>query len=80
MRIISIDKMDNGNFSYFLEVIKENSRSIYAQSTFDGAIYRIEKKSKRVFLNGKLYSNTCEYWGSINSEEVMSKTINSRGI
>lgn len=64
MRIININEMDNdiNRYRYFLEVIKENSRSIYAQSTIDGTIYRIEKKSKKLYLNGKLYSNTCEYY------------------
>lgn len=78
MGIISIVNMDNGMYSYYLEIIKENSRSIYAESTFDGAIYRIEKKSKKVYLNGKLYSNTCSYFGDITSEDIKSQIINKR--
>lgn len=62
MKIINIYKMDNGKWAYGLEFWKENSRSIYAKSTFDLDVYRIEKKSKKLYLNGKLYSNTCEYY------------------
>lgn len=61
MKIIHIDHIDGGKWAYELEFWKENSRSIYAKSTFDLDVYRIEKKSKKVYLNGKLYSNTCEY-------------------
>ena len=54
----------NDDFHYFafnLEYIKENNKSIYAESTVYGDIYRIEKKTKKVFKNGKQIANTCEY-------------------
>ena len=39
-------------FAYYLDFIKENSRSIYAEGIY-GDIYRIEKASKKVYINGK---------------------------
>lgn len=39
-------------FAYYLDFIKENSRSIYATGIY-GDIYRIEKASKKIYINGK---------------------------
>ena len=39
-------------FAYYLDFIKENSRSIYAKGIY-GDIYRVEKTSKKVYINGK---------------------------
>lgn len=38
-------------FSYYLEIVKENSNSIYGENQY-GDIYRIEKASGKVFYNG----------------------------
>ena len=54
--------MDGGNWAYECEILKENSRSIYARSAVDLTVYRIEKKSKKVYCDGELYSSTCEYY------------------
>ena len=43
-------------FAYYLNFIKENARSVYAQGIY-GDIYRIEKASKKVYINNK-YSGT----------------------
>ena len=39
------------NFAYYLDFIKENSKSVYAEGIY-GDIYRIEKESKKVYING----------------------------
>lgn len=52
---------DYGRFAFYLEYLKENSKSIYAESSIYGWIYRIEKKTKKVFRDGKQIADTCEY-------------------
>ena len=49
-------------FAYYLEFVKENSRSIYAESPLYGWIYRIEKSTKKVFMDGKQIGSDCEYY------------------
>lgn len=63
MYTININSMDGDytKFAYYLDFIKENSKSIYAESPIYGDIYRIEKKSKKVFKNDKQIASTCEY-------------------
>ena len=48
------------NYAYDLEVINENSKSIYAEGLY-GDVYRVEKGSKKVFKNGKQIASECEY-------------------
>lgn len=48
-------------FAYSLDIVKENSRSIYAKGMYDNE-YRIEKKSKNVFLDGVKVADTCTYY------------------
>ena len=58
---VNINTMDNDfyKFAYWLNFQKQNSKSIYASGLY--GIYRIEKKSKKVFHDGKLIANTCTY-------------------
>lgn len=63
MTTVDINSM-NGNhleFSYNMRLVKENSKSIYAQNMY-GDTYKIEKKTKKVFYNGKQIADTCEYF------------------
>ena len=63
MYTVNINSMDGDytKFAYYLDFIKENSKSIYAESPLYGDIYRIEKSTKRVFKDGKQIASTCEY-------------------
>lgn len=60
--MLNINSMNGNhlNFAYNLDVTKENNKSIYAEGMY-GDIYRVEKSSKRVFMNGKQIADTCEY-------------------
>lgn len=60
---VNIKSMNNDfcKYAYDLEYIKETSKSIYAKSLVYGWVYRIEKASKKVFLDGKQIANICEY-------------------
>lgn len=49
------------NYRYYLEYIKENNKSIYCESNLYGDVYRIEKKTGKVFCNNKQIAETCEY-------------------
>ena len=44
---------ENGFFAYNLEVIKVNSRTIYAQSNIYGDIYKLNKNTGNVTLDSK---------------------------
>lgn len=60
---VDINSM-NGDFlrfCYYLEFIKENSKSIYAKSPVYGWVYRIEKSTGKVFRDGKQIADTCTY-------------------
>lgn len=48
-------------FAYYLDVLKENSRSIYAEGYY-GDIYRIEKASKKVYINGAFSGIASEFY------------------
>lgn len=48
-------------FAFGLEFVKETSKSIYAKSLFYGWLYRIEKGTSKVFIDGKQIADTCEY-------------------
>ena len=50
------------NYRYNLKFIKENSKSIYCESMLYGDVYRIEKATGRLYRNGKLEGDTCEYF------------------
>lgn len=60
---IDIHSMNNDfrRFAFNLEFIKENNKSIYAKSPVYGWIYRIEKKSGKVFIDGKQIADTSKY-------------------
>jgi len=45
-----------GKFAYYLKWIKETSRSIYAESELYGYVYRIEKKTNIVYIDGKFWA------------------------
>ena len=44
--------IDNNNFAYDTDYIKENSKSIYSEGMY-GDEYRIEKNTNKVFKNQK---------------------------
>lgn len=44
-----------GKFAYYLDYMKETSRSIYAEGIY-GNIYRVEKKTNRVYIDGKFWA------------------------
>lgn len=58
--IVSMDD-DRTKFAYQLLLAQENSRSIYCESSLYGFTYRIDKKTKAVFKDGKQIASTCEY-------------------
>ena len=47
-------KTDNNEcyHAYYLDFIKENTRSIYAEGMY-GNIYRVEKTTNRLYIDGK---------------------------
>lgn len=61
--IINIYSMngDRRNFRNYLHFVKENSNSVYCESPLYGDIYRIEKKTGKVFCNGKQIADTSEW-------------------
>lgn len=64
MTTLNITSMngDHLKFAYDLDVLKENTKSIYAIGMY-GDEYRIEKKTGRVFKNGIQIAEKCEYEG-----------------
>lgn len=60
VNIKSIDG-DYRNFRFYLELTKETVKSIHCVSSLYGDTYRIEKKTGKVFCEGKQIANTCEY-------------------
>ena len=62
-RKLDIDSMDNDflRIAGNLDVIKENSKSIYAASPVYGWVYKIEKKTGKVFLDGKQIAETSQW-------------------
>lgn len=60
---VDINSMDGDymRFAYYLEFIKESSKSIYAKSPIYGWIYRIEKKTGKIFRDGKQIADTSEW-------------------
>jgi hypothetical protein len=52
---------DYKNFAYNLLFLKENSKSIYAESPVYGWMYRIEKSTGKVFRDGKQIADICDY-------------------
>ena len=62
IRFVNIRSMNSNyqKFAFDLDYIKENSKSIYAKGIY-GDIYRIEKRSTKVYFNDRLIANTCEY-------------------
>lgn len=60
---VHINSMDGDryNYRYYLEYIKENRQSIYCESNLYGDVYRIEKKTGKVFCNGKQIAETSEW-------------------
>lgn len=59
---VDINSMDGDylRFAYYLDFIKENSKSIYCKGMY-GDIYRIEKRTGKVFRNGKQIAETSEW-------------------
>lgn len=59
---VSITSMDGDykKFAFYLDFIKESSNSIYSQGMY-GDIYRIEKKTGKVFRNGKQIAETSKW-------------------
>lgn len=59
---LSIYEMDGetGKFAFYLDFIKENSRSIYAEGMY-GNMYRVVKATGEVYIDGKKYAETCRY-------------------
>ena len=49
-------------FAYYLEIVKETSKSIYAKSQVYGWVYRIEKGTGKIFKDGKQIAETCTYF------------------
>ena len=62
MNYVNIYSMDNDTtrFAFDLDFIKENSRSIYAEGMYLN-IYRIEKATGKVYIDGKQVANTSEW-------------------
>ena len=62
-RKLDIDSMDNDflRIAGNLDVIKENSKSIYAASPVYGWVYKIEKKTGKVFRDGKQIAETSQW-------------------
>ena len=60
VNIKSLDR-DYRNFRFYLDFIKETSKSIYCESPLYGDTYRIEKNTGKVFCEGKQIANTCDY-------------------
>lgn len=62
IRFVDIHSMNSNyqRFAFDLDVIKENSKSIYAKGMY-GDIYRIEKNTAKVYFNGELIADSCEY-------------------
>ena len=59
---LDISWMDDilSKFAFDLDIIKENSRSIYAEGMY-GNIYRVVKSTTEVYINGKKYAEKCHY-------------------
>ena len=60
LNIKSLDG-DSTKYAYSLEIISENSRSIYAESDVYGWTYKVDKKTTAVWLDGKKIANRCTY-------------------
>lgn len=62
-KYVNINSLDGdfGFFRYYLSYTKENTESIYCKSPLYGDRYRIEKKTSKVFCNGKKIADTCDY-------------------
>ena len=60
---VDIDSMDGDftRFAYYLDFIKMNSKSIYAESPTYGWVYRIEIKTGKVFRDGKQIAEISTY-------------------
>ena len=60
---VNIHSLDGDftNFRFYLDYIKETSKSIYCESPLYGDTYRIEKNTGKVFCEGKQIANTCDY-------------------
>ena len=59
---LDIYSMNDNRTKYALDldIFKENSKSIYAKGMY-GNIYRLEKSTGAVFLDGKKYADKSEY-------------------
>lgn len=76
-RYLNITSMDSDNtkYAYSLEIISENSRSIYAESDVYGWTYKVDKKTTAVWLDGKKIADRCTY--SIDEYFDAERPVNS---
>ena len=51
--------IDNNNYAYDTEIVKETSKSIYSEGMY-GDEYRIEKNTMKVFKNQKYIGTAVE--------------------
>lgn len=63
MKQVHIEWLTDKNehyFAYYLDFVKENSHSIYATGIY-GDIYKIEKASKKVYINTNFVGIATKY-------------------